>query len=79
MALHLGKHALLETEKPFASLLAKPGVNEVLELRSKFGFMAFHGGWLEEVTDDIAQEAAERSDSSFYAVLQGPDEQWHIP
>ncbi len=79
MALHLGQHALLETEKPFASLLSKPGVNEVLELRSKFGFMAFHGGWLEEVTDDIAQVAAERSDSSFYAVLQGPDEQWHIP
>ncbi len=41
--------------------------------------MAFHGGWLEEVTDDIAAEAARRSGASVYAVLQGPDDQWHLP
>ena len=79
MALHLGKHELLERDQPFAALLDQPGVSEVLHLRSRFGFMAFHGGWLEEVTDDIATAAAERSGASLYACLQGPDDQWHIP
>ena len=41
--------------------------------------MAFHGGWLEEVTDDIASTAAQRSGASYYGVLQGPNDQWHIP
>ena len=79
MALHLGKHKLLHNDRPFETLLDQPGVSEVLHLRSRFGFMAFHGGWLEEVTDDIATAAAERSGASVYAVLQGPDDQWHIP
>ena len=35
----------------FAELLAHDGVEEDLELRSPFGFMAFHGGNLEEGTD----------------------------
>jgi len=79
MALHLGNHDLLETEQPFRTLLSQPGVSEVLQLGSQFGFMAFHGGWLEEVTDDVASAAAERSGASYYGVLQGPDDQWHIP
>ncbi|MDG2114942.1 MAG: poly-gamma-glutamate hydrolase family protein [Actinomycetota bacterium] len=79
MALHLGNHELLRNDRPFAALLEQPGVTEVLHLRSSFGFMAFHGGWLEEVTDDIAVAAAERAGASVYAVLQGPDDQWHIP
>ncbi len=44
----------------FDQLLAHPGVEEELQLRSRFGFMAFHGGSLEEMTDVIAAEAAER-------------------
>ena len=79
MALHLDNHELLQNEQPFRALLSQPGVSEVLRLGSRFGFMAFHGGWLEEVTDDVASAAAERSGASFYAVLQGPDDQWHIP
>lgn len=79
MGLHIGKHALMEHKTPFKALLEKPDVTEVLELRSRFGFMAFHGGWLEQVTDDVAITAAERSDASVYAVLQGFDDQWHIP
>ena len=63
----------------FAELLAHPGVSEVLELRSPFGFMAFHGGSLEEMTDVVAAAAAQRSGSSLYAVLQPPDLRWHIP
>ena len=79
MALHLADRTLLDAERPFAELLGRPGVSEVLQLRSRFGFMAFHGGWLEEVTDDIATAAAERSGASVYACLQGPDDQWHLP
>ena len=79
MALHLGNHELLETDRPFEALLSQPGVSEVLRLGSRFGFMAFHGGWLEEVTDDIASAASDRSGASYYGVLQGPNNQWHIP
>ncbi|MFL2987826.1 MAG: poly-gamma-glutamate hydrolase family protein [Candidatus Poriferisodalaceae bacterium] len=79
MALHLGHHDLLDENRPFEALLSQPGVSEVLHLGSRFGFMAFHGGWLEEVTDDIASTAAERSGASYYGVLQGPNDQWHIP
>ena len=79
MALHLGDHALLQQDRPFEALLSMPGVSEVLRLGSRFGFMAFHGGWLEEVTDDVACAAAERSGASYYGVLQGPNDQWHIP
>ena len=63
----------------FDQLLAHPGVEEVLTLRSSFGFMAFHGGSLEEVTDVIASAAAEQAGASYYGVLQPADLQWHIP
>ena len=63
----------------FAELLRQPGVREVLELRSAFGFMAFHGGSLEEMTDRIAVDAAERAGASVYAVVQPPDFRWHVP
>jgi len=65
--------------QPFAELLATPGVREVVELRSTFGFMAFHGGSLEERTDVIAAAAAEASSASYYGVLQPADLQWHLP
>ena len=42
-------------------LLAQPGVEEVCELRSRFGVMALHGGNLERGTDVIAAAAAERA------------------
>jgi phage replication-related protein YjqB (UPF0714/DUF867 family) len=65
---------------PFAELLAMPGVQEICVLRdSRIGFMAYHGGSLEERTDLIAGQAAERSRASYYAVLQPEDVQWHIP
>ena len=43
----------------FDELLAHEGVEEIVELRSTFGFMAYHGGSLEEVTDVVATAAAE--------------------
>jgi phage replication-related protein YjqB (UPF0714/DUF867 family) len=63
----------------FADLLAHDGVEEDLELRSAFGFMAFHGGSLEEGTDVIAAAAAEQSGASLYAVRQPTDLRWHLP
>lgn len=64
---------------PFAALLATSGVQEVCELRNRIGFMAYHGGSLEEQTDVIAAHAAQRSGASYYAVLQSEDVLWHIP
>ena len=60
-------------------LLAHPDVEEVSELRSTFGFMAFHGGGLEEQTDVIARAAAEQSGASYYGIHQPADLKWHIP
>ena len=45
----------------FATLLGTPGVEEVSELRGRVGFMAYHGGALEAMTDVIATRAAERA------------------
>jgi phage replication-related protein YjqB (UPF0714/DUF867 family) len=63
----------------FADLLARPGVEELCELRSTFGLMAFHGGALEEMTDVIARAVAERTDSSYYGVHQPKGNEEHIP
>ena len=54
----------------FATLLVKPGVVEISELRSKVGFMAYHGGALEAMTDLVAGRAAEQAGASLYAVTQ---------
>lgn len=62
----------------FAELLARDDVTEHLELRSRFGFMAFHGGRLEAMTDVIASAAAQASGASYYGVLF-PDGVDHLP
>jgi phage replication-related protein YjqB (UPF0714/DUF867 family) len=63
----------------FTRRLAEPGVVEICELHSRFGFMAYHGGALEERTDTIASAAAEASGASLYAVLHPPPEPQHVP
>lgn len=63
----------------FPRLLAEPGVVEVVDLRSRLGFCAFHGGNLERITDQIASEAAARSGASFYGVLQPAPLRQHVP
>ena len=63
----------------FAGLLADPRVDEVCELRSRFGLMAFHGGNLERTTDVIAAEVAQRSGASLYAVVQHAPLREHVP
>ena len=54
----------------FADLLARPGVEEHCVLRGPVGFMAYHGGNLEVMTDVIAATAAERAGASYYGVVQ---------
>jgi phage replication-related protein YjqB (UPF0714/DUF867 family) len=63
----------------FAALLARPGVEEVSELRGRVGFMAYHGGALEAMTDVIARRAAERAGASCYSVIQPPGMRDHLP
>lgn len=55
-----------------SELLADPYVSEESRLRSRFGFLAIHGGGLERMTDVIAERAAEASGASVY-LLRHPD------
>jgi phage replication-related protein YjqB (UPF0714/DUF867 family) len=59
-----------------SALLSEPGVAEVSRLRSRFGFLAIHGGGLEQMTDRIAERAAEDADASVY-LLRHPDRYPH--
>jgi phage replication-related protein YjqB (UPF0714/DUF867 family) len=63
----------------FAELLALPDVHEHVFLGSTFGYMAFHGGNLERMTDEIATVAAERSGASLYTVVQDYPLREHLP
>lgn len=67
------------TVTPFRDLLSTPGVREVCRLEGRLGFMAYHGGSLEHLTDVVAEEAAARSGASYYGVLQPADLTRHIP
>jgi phage replication-related protein YjqB (UPF0714/DUF867 family) len=59
-------------------LLDFPGVEEHVRLRSRFGFLALHGG-LEQGTAEIATAAADAAGASVYAVVQPEDLRWHLP
>lgn len=59
-------------------LLKREDVSEELELRSSFGFMAYHGGSLEKATDVIAREAAERANASYYGLIQTEEDPIHF-
>ncbi|CAN5656754.1 hypothetical protein BH10ACT2_BH10ACT2_02990 [soil metagenome] len=69
----------MTTAASFRALLDSDDVHEVCQLRGRLGFMAYHGGSLEALTDVVASRAAERSGASYYGVLQPPDLNWHIP
>lgn len=62
-----------------SDLLAIPGVCEEVELRSRFGFMAIHGGDLELQTDVIASGAAGLAGASFYGVSYPVGLDRHLP
>ncbi|MGA9277065.1 poly-gamma-glutamate hydrolase family protein [Ilumatobacter sp.] len=63
----------------FGTVLQTPGVEEVCRLRGSVGFMAYHGGNLELMTDVIARRAAETSGASLYAVMQPDGVREHFP
>ena len=70
----------------FRELLDHSDVEEVVVLRGqdrprevRLGFMAYHGGGLEEMTEVVAQRAAAASDASYYGVHQPRGMERHIP
>jgi phage replication-related protein YjqB (UPF0714/DUF867 family) len=63
----------------FGRALAEPGAIEHVELRSAFGFMAFHGGALERQTDRIATAAAAAGGASLYVVTHPEPNPPHFP
>jgi phage replication-related protein YjqB (UPF0714/DUF867 family) len=65
-----------DAPQSLSELLADPAVRETSTLRSRFGFMAIHGGGLEKMTDVIAARAADAADASVY-VVQHPDQYPH--
>ena len=76
---HWSSPAVLRTSaapQSLSELLADPGVIEESRLRSRFGFLAIHGGGLEQMTDVIAEHAAEAAGASVY-LLRHPDRYPH--
>jgi phage replication-related protein YjqB (UPF0714/DUF867 family) len=63
----------------FSELLSQPGIAEDSRLRSRFGFLAIHGGGLEEMTDVIAERAADSADASLYMVRHPDRYPHHLP
>jgi phage replication-related protein YjqB (UPF0714/DUF867 family) len=62
-----------------SALLDEPGVTEVSRLRSRFGFLAIHGGGLEQMTDVIAERAADAAGASLYVVRHPDRYPHHLP
>jgi phage replication-related protein YjqB (UPF0714/DUF867 family)/gamma-glutamylcyclotransferase (GGCT)/AIG2-like uncharacterized protein YtfP len=62
-----------------SELLADPDVIEEIRLRSRFGFLAIHGGDLEQMTDVIAERAAEAAGASVYLVRHAGRCPRHLP
>ncbi|WP_197373069.1 poly-gamma-glutamate hydrolase family protein [Mycolicibacterium baixiangningiae] len=62
-----------------SELLADPAVIEHSVLWSRFGFLAIHGGGLEQMTDVIAERAAEVAGASVYVVRHPEQYPYHLP
>ncbi|MDT5150231.1 MAG: hypothetical protein QOI01_1964 [Mycobacterium sp.] len=69
----------LPAPQSLPELLVSPGVIEVSTLRSRFGFLAIHGGGLEKMTDVIAERAAQAADASVYVVRHPESYPHHLP
>ena len=61
----------------FDHLLSCSGVEEHVELRSRWGFLALHGG-IEPGTEGIALTASRASGASAYVVTQPRTLGWHV-
>ncbi|SOJ56924.1 hypothetical protein MSIMFB_04401 [Mycobacterium simulans] len=77
---HLPRPAASSTPAPqsLSALLSEPGVTEYGQLRSRFGFLAIHGG-LEQMTDVIAVHAAKAAEASVYLVRHPDHYPHHLP
>ena len=62
-----------------SELLDDPAVTEEMTLRSRFGFLAIHGGGLEQMTDVIAERAADAAGASVYVVRHPDHHPHHLP
>ncbi|OBI79833.1 poly-gamma-glutamate hydrolase family protein [Mycobacterium sp. E740] len=62
-----------------SELLTQPGVTEQCTLCSRFGFLAIHGGGLEQMTDVIAERAADAAGASVYTVRHPDRYPHHLP
>lgn len=62
-----------------SELIAEPAVVEVSQLRSRFGFLAIHGGGLEQMTDIIAERAADAAGASVYLLRHPEGYPHHLP
>ena len=68
----------LSAPQSLSSLLSLSDIIESSTLRSRFGFMAIHGGGLEQMTDVIAEHAAEAAGASVYVVRHPEDYPHHL-
>ena len=68
----------LPAPQTLSELLTDPEVVESSTLRSRFGFLAIHGGGLEKMTDVIAERAADAAGASFYLVRHPPGYPNHL-
>ncbi|RDH75009.1 replication protein [Mycolicibacterium moriokaense] len=68
-----------DAPQSLSELLADPGVLEESRLRSRFGFLAIHGGGLEKMTDVIAERAADAAGASMYVLRHPKDYPHHLP
>jgi phage replication-related protein YjqB (UPF0714/DUF867 family)/gamma-glutamylcyclotransferase (GGCT)/AIG2-like uncharacterized protein YtfP len=68
-----------DAPQSLSELLADPDIVESSTLRSRFGFMAIHGGGLEQMTDVIAERAADAAGASVYLLRHPQDYPHHLP
>src|SRR6478672_11082979 len=71
--------SISDAPQSLSELLRVGGVAETSRLRSRFGFMAIHGGGLEQMTDVIAERAAEACGASTYVVRHPDHYPHHLP
>ncbi|BBY19669.1 poly-gamma-glutamate hydrolase family protein [Mycolicibacterium litorale] len=76
---HRPPHSETEGPQTLSELLADPAVHEHSVLRSRFGFLAIHGGGLEQMTDVIAERAADAAGASVYVVRHPDQYPHHLP
>lgn len=72
-------HSDAAAPQTLSELLADPAVAEDSTLRSRFGFLAIHGGGLEQMTDVIAERAADAAGASLYVVRHPDHYPHHLP